>query len=434
MIPVLSKPLDQIGPGDIKELIDSEVPEGEQIEFKEALSTRDGSPDRWVTHGDGIGERARNEILEEAVAFANAYGGALLLGVGESEAKPPVAARISPVPRCTDLAERLKLVFRDCVEPQIPRVEIFAVPTEEDGGGAIIIRTGRSRMAPHRVKPTRKCPIRRSDRCEEMTMREIQDLTLNISRGMERLERQLAMRSERFAEEFQCLESPDCAYGIRLTAAPIGDDIQFDRVFRQGRLAEELNEPWRRIVHRRGGNEHSLEDGVTEPSHWRPMLRAARAELVANPDGTKNYNTYQEIHEDGVIELGNVSMPMEIRGNNTLYLPLDWLVIALANLAVRANRVRIQALTPTVEYAIEIEILAMGGNVLVDNFSYLERGFYSTVLGVLRRGPTKLPRYILGDTESIPEVIDLLQRDMYNLLGKEYDTDSITIITRKRNR
>lgn len=72
MISVLSKPADQIGVADIQELIDSEVPEGDQIEFKEALSTKDGSPDRWVTGADKIGDRARNEILEEAVAFANA--------------------------------------------------------------------------------------------------------------------------------------------------------------------------------------------------------------------------------------------------------------------------------------------------------------------------------------------------------------------------
>ena len=198
MISVLSKPLDQIGPGDLQELIDSEVPEGEQIEFKRSLRSKgDGTADRWLTHGDGIGERARDQILEEAVAFANAYGGVLLLGIAESrgsEPKPRVAAEISPIPRCADLAERLKLVFRDCVEPQIPRVEIVAVPTCGDGG-VVVIRTGRSRMAPHRVEPTRKCPIRRSDRCEEMTMREIQDLTLNLSRGLERLERRLKQRS-----------------------------------------------------------------------------------------------------------------------------------------------------------------------------------------------------------------------------------------------
>ena len=223
--------MDQIGPDAIQELIDSEVPEGQQIELKESLRTKsDGTPDRWLTHGDGIGDRARDQILEEAVAFANAYGGALVLGIAESETSPSVAASISPIPRCAGLAERLKLVFRDCVDPEIPRIDIYAVPIQGDDG-VVIIRTGRSRMAPHRVKPTRKCPIRRADRCEEMTMREIQDLTLNLSRGLERLERRLTQRSERFAEEFKRLESPDKLYGIRATAAPVGEEIQFDRVY-----------------------------------------------------------------------------------------------------------------------------------------------------------------------------------------------------------
>ena len=51
-------------------------PETDQIEFKEHLSTKGDSDDRWITHGDRIGDKARNELLEEAVAFANAYGGA----------------------------------------------------------------------------------------------------------------------------------------------------------------------------------------------------------------------------------------------------------------------------------------------------------------------------------------------------------------------
>ena len=128
MIAVLAKPVDQIAPDDIQELIDSEVPEGEQIDFKEALSTKGDSLDRWVTHGDRIGDRARNEILEEVVAIANAYGGAVLLGIAESQAMPAVADEASPIPQCAELAERLNHVFRDRVEPQIPRIENFAVP------------------------------------------------------------------------------------------------------------------------------------------------------------------------------------------------------------------------------------------------------------------------------------------------------------------
>ena len=42
MIGVLSKPAHQIGISAIEELIASNVPEGEQVEFKESLSTEKG--------------------------------------------------------------------------------------------------------------------------------------------------------------------------------------------------------------------------------------------------------------------------------------------------------------------------------------------------------------------------------------------------------
>ena len=115
MIEVLSKPADQISIGDIESLIDSQVPESEQIEFKESLPARRNSTDPWIEGKNTIGNQAKDKILEEVVAFANAYGGVCLLGIKESSTKPPVAAEISPIPRCTDLAERLKLVFpRSC--------------------------------------------------------------------------------------------------------------------------------------------------------------------------------------------------------------------------------------------------------------------------------------------------------------------------------
>ena len=132
MIAVLSKPKDEIDLSDIEYLIDSKVPEGERIEFKRTLQAKgDGSPDPWMSGQGLIGDRAKNEILKEVVAFGNAQGGALLLGIVESKNKPPIAAEISPIPRCAELAERLKLVFRDCVEPAASRARYFR---RSDGG------------------------------------------------------------------------------------------------------------------------------------------------------------------------------------------------------------------------------------------------------------------------------------------------------------
>ena len=232
VIGVLSKPAHQIGGSDIESLIASNVPEGEQIEFKESLSTEKDTVDPWVDGKDKIGNQAKEALLTEAVGFCQtAYGGAVLLGIRESEAKPPVAAKIVPIQRCADLAERLKLVFRDRVEPQLPRIDIFAVPTDDESG-VVIIRVGRSRMARIELRRYASARSGRADRCEEMSMREIQDMTLNVSRGLERLGRQLSERSDRFRQEFECLKPPENAGGIRLTAAPVGDEIRIDRVFR----------------------------------------------------------------------------------------------------------------------------------------------------------------------------------------------------------
>ena len=450
MIEVLSKPADQITLSDIKSLIESEVPEGGQIEFKESLPTKKDSVDPWMSGGGHIGDRAKKEILEEAVAFANAHGGALLLGIGESGTKPPVAVKISPVPRCTELAECLKLVFRDCVEPQLPRIEVFAVPTKDDGG-VVVVRVGRSRLSPHRVTTTLVCPIRRSDRCEKMTMREIQDMTLNVSRGLERLEKQLSERSARFQQEFKHLETPEDAFGIRMTATTVGDDIRFERVFREHNIVGELDEPWHGILYQpgsgetgtrigrdghitsveelgagRSGSERVVEDFHIRrilPKFWRPMLRAARAEPALNQPGTGlPRNSYREIHCDGLIELGFVQVRQYNRAgrSHTSSLSPNLLISMFANLVVWADRVRHQADVPTAEYALEVEICVKGGPVQIESGSYEE--------GTLQPNVTLFPRYSLGSPDESNKLLGLFDRDFQNAYGEEILDDQGTYV------
>ena len=423
MIGVLSKPADQVGIADVEALISSEVPEGEQIEFKGSLPARGRDPDPWTTGGDKIGDRARNAILEEAVAFANAHGGALLLGIEESSKEPPVAAGIWPIPRCADLAERLKLVFRDCVEPQLPALEIFAVPTG-DGAGVVVIRMGRSRLAPHRVRPTRVCPIRRSDRCEEMTMREIQDMTLNLSRGLERLERRLAERAERFGQEFRRLKTPGDAWGIRVSAVPVGEEFRIDRVFRQGRIAEEFDEPWHEVRICENGNERPLDTNLRSflPMRWKPRLRATRGEFRSGlSSGSKRRNFFQEFHGDGLVEMGLVSIRTLDSGNDEL-LPPSYPIEMLANLAVWADRVRNRVGAPAAEYALDVEIRVVGGAVEVP----IVARYSSRDYPILPPGQTVFPRYPLGDSSSVPDLLALFDRDFLNSLGEDRSGEETT--------
>ncbi len=319
----------------------------------------------------------------------------------------------------------MELVFRDCVEPQLPRIEIFAVQTEGDKG-VVLIRVGKSRLAPHRVTKTRVCPVRRADRCEEMTMREIQDMTLNVSRGLERLERRLSERTKRFHLEFKRRGSPENAYGIRLTAVPIGDEIRFERVFRQGGLAEDLDIPWLTVSHQQGNDISDLETPLDFHSAcWRPILRGARKEIHSDPPMISREFIYRELYCDGLVELGFIMRRLD--GVNYFISP-DWLVFLFVNLIKHAHHVRNKSGFPVAEYAIEVAIFAVGTSIPVALKSKLGLRSKSHILDesleshgsrVLHSNPIKFPQYSLGDLDEIPKLLALFRRDLWNSLGED---------------
>lgn len=95
MSAILSKPRLEITRADIQALIDSEVQEGERIEFKRELPGSDSKPSQWMSGTTKLENRAKYKILKEIVAFANTYGGVLVLGIKEDSTKKPGGARKS---------------------------------------------------------------------------------------------------------------------------------------------------------------------------------------------------------------------------------------------------------------------------------------------------------------------------------------------------
>ena len=378
-------------------------------------------------NGEGkIGDHAKNALLRGVVAFANAYGGALLLGIKESDVSPSVATGISPIPQCADLVERLKLVFRDRIEPQLPCLEISTVPIKGDSG-VIIIRAGRSHQAPHRIKGMWICPIRRADRCEEMSMREIQDMTLNLSRGLEQLDKKLLGRAECFQREFDYFRTPEDllnAFGFRLTAAPVLDEIRFNTVFSHGKIPEELQKPAIEVLRKVKGSASPLHNLSTHRlflHNWKPRLRAARAIDRRGFRGETDRQAYGEIHCDGLIEMGFVSkrsiMPPNSNQRLKAYLHAEVLVSMFANLVVWADQIRVQAQAPTAEYALEVEIGAFAGGVPVT----LEDDIRPSAWGHLPPGSKTFPRYSFTDTEESSRLISLFERDFWNYAEKDFE-------------
>ena len=422
MTSVLTKPADRIGPGDIQALIAENVPESALIEFKESLPARSsGDPDPWM-QGDGkIGDRARNEILKEVVAFANAYGGALALGIAEDGAKPPVAANVAPLPCCAELAERFRQMFGSCVDPPLPSLDIVSVPTNGDSG-VVVFRTIRSRRGPHRVKPTLECPVRRDDRCEALSMREIQDMTLNLARGTERLDRRLRERSEKFEKEFERLETPGDAFGFRMTAVPVGDEIRFESVYAGGNLIEGLRPP--EIEIGRGANDPNSRLSTLRSWHqmhfhdWRPMLRAARVEESHGLDRRAERYAYAEIHADGLLEWGFISKRL-VRGGHTpensveVNLDSETPVSTLARLLVWTDHVRQRALAPGAEYAVQPQFRVTADRVYVGGEDYKE------VVGSIERNDTDFPLYPLEASGEIDKIVSRFEGDFWNYFGQD---------------
>ena len=411
MIDILSKPLNEIGTADIQALIDSEVPEGERVEFKKEPPGDGARPDPWM-NGGKMGNYAKDRLLKEVVAFANAYGGVLVVGIDESDTKPAVAAKITPVPRCAELAESLKLVFRDRVDPQLARVEMVGIEIKGDGSGVVVIRVGKSRLAPHRVTRTLVCPVRQGDRSEEMGMRQIHEMTLNVSRGLRGLKEQFTERSQRFHEEFERIEEHEDAFGIRVTAIPVIDEIHLDHVFRQGRVAEELETPWCLIVDRVRGQKLDIPNEFP-PSFWQPVLRGARAESSSsNPGYRPVYLDYREIYCDGMVEIGLVSAA---DGENLVLHP-DWPVVMLANLANWGDHLRRQANAPTVEYALEVETYNVGNAGFVSRASGRVQRVHSAKLRNMR-----FPLYALNGAEEIMDLLVQFRRDFWHSMGMDVD-------------
>ena len=433
MTAILSKPIDQITAADIRSLVTSRVPEGDQIEFKRELPAKGTSNrDPWMIGQMKIGGHAKDQILKEVVSFANAYGGVLVLGIEEDKnATPPVAKGICAIPKCQELAERFRIIFRDRVEPKLPSCDILAVVTSGADDGVVVFRIhGGSRLAPHRIKGTWICPVRRWDRSEELSMREIQDMTLNVTRGLERLDKKLRERAARFEHEFAQLTSPNNAYGIRITTVPVGDDIRLATICRPYfKLVEGLNTPSVTVTRQLPDSEPAIVAGLRDFHHvghtgWNPQLRAARSRPQHDlPDFT--YQGYLELHCDGLVEFGWSSVILDEK--EPLY--SDYAVRELANVICWADTIRRYADAGRAEYAVQVAMHVTGEKVFVLPGSNNGWGASAVRLGQfaeeLARGVTAMPRYALDDVSDAGALLSMLEHDLCNAGGMAFADDKL---------
>jgi hypothetical protein len=217
---VLDKNFDQITPEDVTNLCRDGVYENQLPEFKRDLPAERNRPDPWLTGGE-FTAYARDHLLREVIAFANAQGGTVIVGMDQTRDDPPRAAAICPLPRIHDLATRMENAARACIDPVLPGLHIRGI--EVGGGtgeGVLLFRTGPSPAGPHRVANDGHAYIRRGASSVKMTMREIRDLTLDLVRGADRVEEVFRQREAGFKESLQFVNTEQGA--CRITAVPLG--------------------------------------------------------------------------------------------------------------------------------------------------------------------------------------------------------------------
>jgi hypothetical protein len=197
---MFGKPISTATKADVQRLIDDEEREGRHLEFK---SDFPGDPKvaAW-SPGQPIPPKRIHPFLEELVAFANADGGVIVLGMQESKDKPPRASQLSPLPQIVELERRVRDTLNDLIEPRLPFVAVKGIVTNGDGSGVLLVETYPSSLGPHWVRPTQGTKVRREDRADPLSMAEIHDMVLRNARRFNEVKEKLSALEREFEQHF----------------------------------------------------------------------------------------------------------------------------------------------------------------------------------------------------------------------------------------
>jgi predicted HTH transcriptional regulator len=132
---MIDQPIDAIDEATLQRLVDNQVAEGRDLEFKRELP--------------GGGDEASREFLADVTAFANAQGGDIVYGLDEANG----AAASLPGVEVDDpdaAILRLEGKLQTGVDPRLIGVRTKWVPLANERG-ALVLRIPGSLSAPHRV-------------------------------------------------------------------------------------------------------------------------------------------------------------------------------------------------------------------------------------------------------------------------------------------
>jgi Putative DNA-binding domain len=413
--------LSEVTVDEIRQVIETEVPESLDFELKRTLSAKKGD-DPWVAGTDRIGEEARDVLAAEMCAFANTLGGTLIVGIDEDTETKRAKGPIVPLPRCKELAERLHQSIGARIEPKVPMFECEGVITEADGSsGVVIMRTLESYLAPHRHTQDRHFYIRRNDRAEPMSVLEVQEQTRQKARSAEDAERAFRESSENFfswiperrrrSHPRNGVEGAYHTYAetgqvwiglwtMRLTARPFAPLM----------IPNLPKQPWLAGIEAGTFSGHGelkkfWWDDMKVLRTWKPRLRAVEREF----QGPHSFGV-DRIHSNGLVErFVRLEDAEEKQRPKYLSLNITQVMWNLACVLETVSTVRARSSRPTQHFALEIEFMTSDPLLIY--------GYASPPRAVIQADTVTFPRYEIGPQETFDDVLMTFDTDLWNLGG-----------------
>jgi len=359
---IFEKPLSELTWSDFEDIVANGLEEDQTLEFKESLQVKDGGIDPWQSGSSKIGKYARDSLAEEIVAFANAYGGVVIVGIEETKDNPRRAEAFkTPLIRdCIECMDHLEPALRSCFDPPISGFDIRAIPKPNgEGEGLIVIRVASSTLAPHGVGRPPEAYVRRGSVKDPLTMRDLHNL---FWESRTRRERVLEIRRERHQFMLELEAKKKAGRLIQCDGHPVSAS-QPHLMFRCSIIPEQslglsgiasalIRNPLARPEIPQKGNPGipAFGNGALPPG-WQPKAHSAQAE-----DFSRRMFSLWTIGDDGLIEVIGFSLSHELEKR---HYP-GWFSLSVAQLLLMAEKLRLRAGRPDVPLAIDAQFLHDG--------------------------------------------------------------------------
>ena len=355
IIMIYQKQIEQITWADLEAMVANSQVENANLEFKKTLSDKNGGEDRWLQGQPRINDHARDELAKEIVAFANVYGGMLLLGIDERAGGLNEAGEIVPLPRAAEFVEKISQSFSQIIDPPLPNLQILHIPSPTDGqSGVVIFKVPASNAAPHGIG----CPPEAYVQQTPMTMRDVQSAFWDARTKRERIEKTRQKFDHQFAElrervskntltdtQGQKFEAGKNHIFVRMTAIP---EISFD-----GFMTDKWKGEWLQIPSASKMKMVSANffDNVANTGGWMPRAHGIRGESAFQERAFSEWT----LLDDGAVNVSGV-----VVANQEKSYHCDWFATIAAQVAVMAERLRRVSGRPDIGIEFDVSLMVVG--------------------------------------------------------------------------